>query len=229
MSWYFNIFFRSIISFIGLLVLARLMGRKHLAELTYFDHIVSITIGSIIVAVAVDRSINGIDSIIATTVWAVLPIIVGYISLKNLDFRKIVDSEPLIIIQNGTIIDKNMSKIRYHIGDLLMQLRQKDVFDISEVEFAILEPNGDLSVLKKPQYNTVTTEDLNIATKYKGLMTELIINGQIMRAHLKMINHDIEWLLNQLKLRNITNINEVIFAALQTDGQLYIAIKNKIR
>jgi len=121
-----------------------------------------------------------------------------------------------------------MAKSRYHIGDLLMQLRQKNVFDITEVEFAILEPNGDLSVLKKPQYNTVTTKDLNIPTNYKGLMTELIINGQIMRYHLKMINVDIEWLLNQLKMRNITNVNDVIFAALQTDGQLYIALKNKI-
>ncbi|KOA20394.1 hypothetical protein CLHOM_12130 [Clostridium homopropionicum DSM 5847] len=228
MSGYFNIFLRSTISFIVLLFITRLMGRKHRSELTFFDHVVSITIGSIIASVAVDRSIKTIDSIIATTVWGVLPILVGYISMKNLFFRKIVDSEPLIIIQNGTINDKNMAKSRYHIGDLLMQLRQKNVFDITEVEFAILEPNGDLSVLKKPQYNTVTTKDLNIPTNYKGLMTELIINGQIMRYHLKMINVDIEWLLNQLKMRNITNVNDVIFAALQTDGQLYIALKNKI-
>ena len=109
-----------------------------------------------------------------------------------------------------------------------MQLRQKDVFDITEVEFAILEPNGDLSVLKKSQYNTVTTKDLNIPTSYKGLMTELILNGQIMISHLEMMNLDIEWLLNQLKIRNINNIDEVIFAAIQTDGQLYIALKNKI-
>ncbi|MBO0576555.1 DUF421 domain-containing protein [Clostridium botulinum] len=121
-----------------------------------------------------------------------MSILFGYISLKNLSFRKIVDSEPLIIIQNGTINDKNMAKSRYHIGSLLMQLRQKDVFDITEVEFAILEPNGDLSVLKKPQYNTVTTKDLNIPTNYKGLMTEIIINGEIMHSHLKMINVDTE-------------------------------------
>lgn len=223
MSGYFNIFLRSIISFIGLLLITRLMGRKHRSELTFFDHVVSI-----IASVAVDRSINAVDGIIATTVWGVLPILVGFISLKNLFFRKIVDSEPLIIIQNGTIIDKNMAKSRYHIGDLLMQLRQKDVFNITEVEFAILELNGDLSVLKKSQYNTVTPKDLNITSKYKGLMTELIINGQLMTSHLKMMNLNIEWLLNQLKMRNITNVNDVIFAALQTDGQLYIALKNKI-
>jgi len=228
MSGYFNIFLRSIISFIGLLFITRLMGKKHRSELTFFDHVVSITIGSIIASVAVDRSVNVIDGIIATTVWGGLAILVGYISLKNLFFRKIVDSEPLIFIQNGTINDENMAKSRYHIGDLLMQLRLKDVFDITEVEYAILEPNGDLSVLKKSQYNTIIPKDLNIATNYKGLMTELIINGQIMNSHLKMMNLDIEWLLNQLKTRNINTIDDVIFAALQTDGQLYIALKNKI-
>ena len=117
MSGYFNILLKSIISFIGLLFITRLMGRKHRSELTFFDHVVSITIGSIIASIAVDRSINAVDGIIATVVWGILPIIVGYISLKNLIFQKIVDSEPLIIIQNGTIIDKNMAKTRYHIGE----------------------------------------------------------------------------------------------------------------
>ncbi|WP_330602836.1 DUF421 domain-containing protein [Anaerosolibacter carboniphilus] len=212
----------------GLLLLTRIMGRKHLSELTYFDHIVSITIGSIIASIAVDRSINTLDGITATIVWSILPILIGYISLKNLTFRKIVDSEPLIIIQNGKLLDKNMSRIRYHMDDLLMRLRQKDVFDITEIEFAILESNSKLSILKKSSYNHVTPKDLNISTNYKGLMTELIINGQIMASHLKMLNLDTKWLSEQLQTRNIKNVEEVIFAGLQTDGQLYIASKSNV-
>jgi uncharacterized membrane protein YcaP (DUF421 family) len=137
-----------------------------------------------------------------------------------------VESEPLIIIQKGNVNDKNMAKSRYHIGDLLMQLRDKDVFDITEVEFAILEPNGDLSVLKKSQYNSITPKDLSIPTKDKGLMTELIINGEIMLPQLKMLHLDVEWLLNQLKTKSIKNIEDVIVAILQTDGQLYIVLKD---
>ncbi|MBB6216050.1 uncharacterized membrane protein YcaP (DUF421 family) [Anaerosolibacter carboniphilus] len=199
-----------------------------MSELTYFDHIVSITIGSIIASIAVDRSINTLDGITATIVWSILPILIGYISLKNLTFRKIVDSEPLIIIQNGKLLDKNMSRIRYHMDDLLMRLRQKDVFDITEIEFAILESNSKLSILKKSSYNHVTPKDLNISTNYKGLMTELIINGQIMASHLKMLNLDTKWLSEQLQTRNIKNVEEVIFAGLQTDGQLYIASKSNV-
>ncbi|OGO77194.1 MAG: hypothetical protein A2Y23_03760 [Clostridiales bacterium GWB2_37_7] len=226
MNEYISILTKSIATFLGLLLIARIMGRKHLSELTYFDHIVSITIGSIIASIAVDRSIKALDGIITTVVWSTLPILIGYISLKSLAFRKVVDSEPLIIIQNGKILDQNMRKTRYHMGDLQMQLRQKDVFDITEVEFAILEPNGKLSVLKKVAYNSLTPKDMNIFTNDKGLMTELVIDGQIMASHLKMLNLNTEWLLEQLKARNIKNVEDVVFAALQTDGQLYISIKS---
>jgi uncharacterized membrane protein YcaP (DUF421 family) len=94
------------------------------------------------------------------------------------------------------------------------------------VEFAILEPNGKLSVLKKSQYNTLTPRDMNIPTDYKGLMTELVIDGRIISQHLEIVNKDTQWLLDQLKSRNINNINNVVFAGLQTDGQLYVSQKN---
>ncbi|MEN6316560.1 MAG: DUF421 domain-containing protein [Clostridiaceae bacterium] len=226
MEGYINIFLRSVIAFIGLLFLTHLMGRKQLSQITFFDYIVGITVGSIAASIVVDRSISVIDGIIATIVWCAMPIIIGYIAVKNLAFRRFVDGEPKVIIQNGTIINKNMLKEKYNMGDLLMQLRDKGVFDISEVEFAILEPNGELSVLKKSQYNPATPRDLNIPTNYKGLMTELIIDGRIISQHLQVIGKDTQWLFDQLKSRNISNIKDVVLAGLQTDGQLYVSIKN---
>lgn len=226
MVGYINIFLRSVIVFIGLLFLTHLMGRKQLSQITFFDYVVGITVGSIAASIVVDRSINVIDGIIATVVWCAMPIIIGYIAVKNLAFRRFVDGEPKVIIQNGTIINKNMLREKYNIGDLLMQLRDKGVFDISEVEFAILEPNGELSVLKKSQYYPVTPKDLNISTNYKGLMTELIIDGRIITQHLNTINKDTQWLQEQLKSRNINNIEDIMLAGLQTDGQLYISLKN---
>lgn len=228
MGGYIDILLRSIITFLGLLFLTHLMGRKQLSQITFFDYIVGITIGSIAASIAVDRSIDVIDGIIATVVWGIMPVLVGYIAVKNIAFRRIVDGEPKVIIQNGKIINKNMLKEKYNMGDLLMQLRAKGVFDITEVEFAILEPNGELSVLRKSQYNPATPKDLNIPTEYKGLMTELIINGQIISYHLKAINKDTQWLLEQLNKRNIKNIKDVMLAGLQTDGQLYISLKNDL-
>ena len=226
MYGYAGILLRSLLTFAGLLFLTHLMGRKQLSQITFFDYIVGITIGSIAASIAVDRSIGVIDGIIATVVWAAMPIIIGYVAVKNIFFRRFVDGEPKVVIKNGVIINKNMLREKYNTGDLLMQLREKGVFDITEVEFAVLEPDGELSVLKKSQYNPVTPGDMNISTAYKGLMTELVIDGRIISQHLQIIGKDTEWLKQQLISRNINNMKDVIFAGLQTDGQLYISVKN---
>lgn len=226
MNGYFMIFIKSLVTFIGLLIISRFMGRKHLAELTYFDYIVSITIGSIAANVVVDRGINPIDGIIGILAWGIMPLLIGYLTLKNLSIRKIIDGEPLIIIKDGKIFDKNLAKTRYHIGDLMIQLRQKEIFDISEVECAILEPNGRLSVLKKSEFKPVTPKDLNINPGKNGLMVELVINGQIIESNLEKLFLSRKWLLDQLKVKNITKLEDVIFGALLPNGQLYVAAKN---
>ena len=217
---------RSVITFIGLLGLTLLIGRKQLSQITFFDYIVGITIGSIAAVIAVDRTINIVDGAIAIVVWALMPIAVGYIAMKSIRFRVLVDGEPKIIIQNGVIINRNMLKEKYNMWDLLMQLRDKGVFDISEVDYAILEPNGKLSVLKKQQYNAVTLREMNVPSESPGLMTELIIDGKIMEKHLESIGKDTLWLSHQLKSRNIANADAVVFAGYQSNSGLYISLRN---
>ena len=217
---------RSVITFIGLLGLTLLIGRKQLSQITFFDYIVGITIGSIAAVIAVDRTINIVDGAIAVVIWALMPIAVGYIAMKSIRFRVLVDGEPKIIIQNGVIINRNMLKEKYNMWDLLMQLRDKGVFDISEVDYAILEPNGKLSVLKKQQYNAVTLREMNIPSESPGLMTELIIDGKIMEKHLESIGKDTLWLSHQLKSRNIANADAVVFAGYQSNSGLYISLRN---
>ena len=219
---------KAIVSFISLLFLTRLMGRRHLSQITFFDYIVGITIGSIVATIISDRTVNIWDGVISTLVWALMSMIVSYLNLKSIVLRKLTDGEPKIVIKNGIIDDKKLEKSGYNIGDLLMQLRQKDVFDLEEVEFALLEPNGDLSVLKKSQYNSVTPKDLNINTKYKGLITEVILNGNILKSHLKMLKKDKAWLIKQLKASKINKIEDVIYAGVSEDGKLEIVLKNNL-
>ena len=223
MDGYIEILIRAAGAFIGLLALTLFMGRKQLSQITFFDYVVGITIGSIAAVLAVDKSVGVIDGIIALLVWCAMPIIIGYVALKNIAFRRLIDGEPRIVIQNGRIINKNMGKDRYNMGDLLMQLRDKGIFDISKVEFAILEPNGKLSVLKKPQSSPGAPQ--NISQGYKGLMTELIIDGHIIKEHLNIIGKDTKWLLGQLENRNVLNVYDVMFFGYMADGQIYISIK----
>lgn len=227
MQSYWEIFLRAILTFIGLLILTLLMGRKQLSQITFFDYTVGITIGSIAAVIAVDASVPVLNGAIALGVWAIMPVLLGFISLKSILFRRLVDGEPRIIIQNGVILNKSMHREKYNMGDLLMQLRDKGVFDISQVDFAILEPNGKLSVLKKPPFQTPTQKDMQIPSEYKGLMLELIIDSQVIPQSLNALGKDLSWLQEQLRGKNVTDIKDVVFAGWPSGGPLYISLRNR--
>lgn len=226
MQDYLNIFFRSVIAYFVLLFFTRIMGKKQLSQLTYFDYIVGITIGSIAAAASVDKHIDVFESCFSIVIWSILTILISIAALKSIKLRLWIDSEPLLIIDKGKVIYKNMKKAKYNIGDLLMQLRNKDIFYITDVEIAILEPDGKLSVLKKAEKSSLTVEDMNIKKPKTGMMVELILDGTILSNHLLQIKKDERWVIEQLKSRNIYNIKDVVFAGVQADGQIYVVTKN---
>lgn len=227
MNEYISTALKSIVVFIILLILTRISGRKQISQLTFFDYVVGISIGSIAGNLVTDRNLNFYDGIIAILIWSIIPILVGLAAVKNITFRKLVDSEPLIIINKGIVEYKNMLKAHYNIGDLLMQLRDKDIFDITEVEFALLEPDGKLSVLKKSSYLNPTLKDLNIPSNYKGLMVDLIENGEILHQHLQLIQKNEVWLFDELRKKNIPSLKNILYAGYQTNGELYVAFKER--
>jgi len=225
MSDVYQVVLYSLIVFFLLVSLSRLIGKKLLSQLTFFDFVIGITIGTIGGAF-VTTEVQGFYVLISPVILTLSVIVTGYISLKSVPFRKLLEGEPMILIQNGKIFEKNMKKIRYNIDDLLMQLREKSVFDIDEVEFAILEPHGKLSIQKKSQYTPVTPKDLNISTNYKGVSSEIIRDGRIVEQNLKQNSLSHEWLYNELYSRGIRNIDEVFLATLSTQGNLYVDIRN---
>ncbi|MFT8316211.1 MAG: DUF421 domain-containing protein [Clostridium sp.] len=226
MKEYLILFFRSVIAYFVLLFFTRIMGRKQIAQLTYFDYVLGITIGSIAAVASVDKNINVFEGGFSIIIWSLLTILISEVTLKNIKLRLWIDSEPLLIIDKGKVLYKNMKKARYNIGDLLMQLRVKDIFYITDVELAILEPDGKLSVLKKAEKTTVTVEDINIKKPKTGMMVDIILDGNILFTHLVHIQKDEDWVIEQLKSRNIYNIEDVVFAGIQANGQMYIVTKN---
>ncbi|MDF2840826.1 MAG: hypothetical protein K0Q99_1598, partial [Clostridia bacterium] len=184
----------------------------------------AITIGSISGSYVV-QMVKGMWVLIAPIILALCAITFDYVHVKSLRIRKIAEGEPVIVIQNGQILEKNMKKLRYHLDNLESQLREKGVFDFSEVEFAVLEPQGQLSVLKKSQYLPVTPADMKISTEYKGMSTEIIKDGLVLEQNLQQNNLDRHWLNQELKKRNINNVSDVIYAAVNTSGVLYVSLK----
>lgn len=189
--------------------------------MTFFEFVVAITIGTITGAYVV-TTVKGLWVLVSAIMLTFLTVTLSYINLKSLRVRKIVDGEPTVVIQNGKILEHNMTKLRYNLDILEMQLREKDVFDLNQVEFAILEPQGKLSVLKKTQYLPLTPKDLKRPTSYQGLPSEIIKDGEVLEQNLKQNNLTLEWLFQELNRQNIKKISDVFYASLNTDGTLYV-------
>lgn len=225
MESYLHILIKSVTAYFTLVVTARIMGRKQISQLTYFDYVVGISIGSIAAAVSIEKNIDTAAGVFCIIIWGVLTILISQITLKNIKLRLWIDSEPLVIIDKGQVIYKNMKKAKYNMGDLLMQLRVKDIFYITDVEIAILEPDGKLSVLKKSEKKSVTAEDMGIKKPRAGMMMDLILDGKILSKHLQLIQKDEYWVMQQLKNKNIDNIKDVVYLGIQADENLYIVVK----
>jgi len=222
---YLEVLIRSIGAFFGVVLITRIIGKTQIAQLNVTDFVNAIVIGSIASILATDTSENVWYYALGLLVFGSLTYGTEYFSLKYRPARKLLEGEPTVVIHNGKILESNMKKLTYNMDDLTMQLREKNIFNLSDVEFAILETNGNLSVLPKSTKQPVTLEDIYLPGKYKGLSAELIVDGVIIEKNLKENNLNRDWLYQQLRNQNIEDISKVSFASLDTDGNLYVDVK----
>ncbi len=221
---------RALIAFFTLLIFTRLLGKQQMSQLTFFDYVLGITVGSIAASLTTDLTSKAWPHWVGLTTWIIAVLAVQWVTLKWRYAAKYVDGEPTVVIMNGKIMEDAMKKIRYRVSDLTEQLRDKGVFDISQVEFAVLEVSGKLTVLKKAQHQPLTPKDMNMKTKYKGISTEIIYNGVVVENNLKQVKKDRKWLETELKNQGIKDISEVFYAELETSGKLYVdKYKDKIK
>lgn len=213
---------RGIIGFFTLLIFARILGKQQISQLTFFDYVLGITIGSTASTLTTDLTSSAWAHWVGLLTWAVICFAMQLATLKSKTISSYIDGEPTIVIMNGKIMEDAMKKMRFRLSDLLEQLRGKDVFDLKEVQFAVLEKDGQLSVLKKPEYIPVTPKDMNLYTGPGGLTITLIYDGTIILKNLKVINKDKEWLTDELRKKGINNVEDVFMAAIDKSNSLYI-------
>ncbi|MCJ8007177.1 DUF421 domain-containing protein [Lederbergia wuyishanensis] len=217
-----EVILRSIISFSLLLVGARILGKQTIAQMTMFDFVAAISLGAISGNLAFNTSVKVHHIIIAFTIYVAILFLIAIISLKNRKGRKLLAGDPTIVIQNGKVLEQNMKKMRYTLDYLNQQLREKDVFNIDEVLFAMVETNGTLTVQKKPEFRNVTRQDLMIAvTPEQRLPIELIMDGDIIKENLKQNNLTLSWLESELEKRHLTT-HDVVYAVLAVNGNMYV-------
>ncbi|MGE5582868.1 MAG: DUF421 domain-containing protein [Bacillota bacterium] len=217
---------RTTIAYILILGLVILIGRKLLSQITFFDFIVGVTIGATTANVALGPKEVSITGSIILVTLTILTVLTGFIRLWSFKARKVIDSGPITVIANGKIMADNLARSRVTLNELTMLLREKNIFNLNDVEFAILEADGKMSVLPKSQKKPVTPADLNIPTKYGGLMKDLIMDGHVLKENLADAHFNEEWLIGQLKEKNL-ELNEVFYAGLDSEGNLYLSSRNR--
>ncbi|MFC5604570.1 DUF421 domain-containing protein [Sporosarcina koreensis] len=214
---------RASTSFIALLILARFMGNKQISQLTFFHYVTGITIGSIAAEIAAQTETKFYDGMLAMIWWAILTILVNYLTVKSKKARKLVNASPTIIISKGKISEKSMKKVRLTLNELNMMLREQSIFSVADVNYAILETNGQLSVMKKSAQETATRKDVKAPGKDpKYIPTEIISDGKLIKENLTELELSEEWVYDQLKKRGIGKIENVFYAEILGDGNLHV-------
>ena len=231
-----NVVIRALISLITLFLITKLIGKKQVSQLSLFDYVIGISIGNFAAEMTINLESDEIYGIVAVLIFGFIAYLVSILTMKSIKLRRFFMGTPTILIEHGKLIQDNFYKVRYDINDMLEQCRVNGYFDISEIEYAIVEANGELSILPKDENRPVTIKDMKLKPSKQGLCANVIIDGKIMYKNLEIIDKDEKWLFKELKikgkeLQNIllatVDINEKI-PATEPDRQYFcIRVKNE--
>lgn len=218
---YLKIIFLSLGSIIALFFLTKLMGQKELSQLSIFDYVIGITIGSIAAEMATSLENNFMQPLIAMIVYALVTILISIINNKFVKLRPFFSGTTLILYDNGTLFKKNFKKAKIDLNEFLVQCRTSGYFNLSDIKTAILEENGKISFLPISDKRPVNANDLNIKPEDDTVITNIIIDGKIMEENLKELGFDEIWLYDKLQKQGITKIDNIFLATY--DGKENVA------
>jgi uncharacterized membrane protein YcaP (DUF421 family) len=217
-----EIIVRGVVAFLFLMLLAQIIGKQLIGQMSYHHFIATISLGSIAGNTVFNVRIKFLYFILAYVIFSVMTLAFTYVSMKTRIARKWITGEPKVVIENGAILEHNMKKVFYTLDALNQGLRKKDIFNISEVEYAVLEPDGSLSVLKKAAYRSVQKSDLSLhPTSEIPYPVELIREGKVLEHNLAAHRLSMDWLHKELADRNVL-LTEVFYGVRGADGHLFL-------
>jgi len=215
---------RSIVVGFLLYIEGKVLPHRSGGQFAGYDFVFFWMMGGITAAPLFEAKISFINTVVIVTVLYILHYLISYIAVKNRTFAKVVMGKSIPLISGGKILRPNMAKAFFPLELLMSDMRNIDAPNINEVEAAILETSGHVSVLKKSDYQPVTPKDLNIQTLGGGLPTLLINDGKVIEENLKELGYDDKWLKDQLLKKGITNIKDIYAAMIDSTGELYYSV-----
>ncbi|SHG24929.1 DUF421 domain-containing protein [Ornithinibacillus halophilus] len=216
-----QILIRSVTLLVVLFFFTKWLGSKQLSQLNIFEYITGVVLGGVVAI-----HISTLDSpiyyaLIAMFVWFLIPYSVELISLKSKTFRNFMQGKSTVVIQNGKIMEDNLKKEHYSTDDLLESLRKKDIFKVADVEFALLEPTGELSVLPKKENQPLTAKDVGLKVAPEREPQTVIMDGKVLLEPLANLSLNTNWLETELEKLNVS-IENVFLGQVDTHGQLTV-------
>lgn len=221
MAEWAEIALRTLLTIAVLFIFARILGKRQITKLTYFEYITGITVGSIAAYISMESERRWYLGVVSLAVWVIVTIILEIITMKSKRLRDIFEGKGSVLIKEGKIMEDNLKKERYNADELLQQLRQKNVFNTADVEFAVLETSGNLSVLLKKDQQPLTPSKLGISIAPEQEPQTVVMDGNILDEPLATLGLSRQWLLTEIDKLGVT-LENIFLGQVDSYGQLYV-------
>lgn len=215
---------RGLLSLITLFFVTKLLGKKQVSQLSLFDYVIGISIGNFAAEITINLEADIIYGVVAVALFGIIAYLVSILTMKSIKLRRFFMGVPTVLIDKGKILETGLKKVKFDINDLLEQCRTNGYFDLNEIDYAVMEVNGQLSIL--PKYKNVTIKDLNLSVNNQGLCANIIIDGEIMKTNLNNMGKSIKWLNHELKINGYKKEN-ILLCTLDTNEKITFYLKNK--
>lgn len=216
-------------SLIALFILTKLMGNKQMSQLSMFDYIIGITIGSIAAEMATALETEFWQPLLAMGIYALVAIIFSILSTKSLKSRRLISGTTLVLLDNGVLYRENFKTAKLDLDEFLMICRINGYFNLSDIQTALLETNGKISFLPKAEKRPTITSDFDLKPIQDRITVNLILDGKILKENLKYTGNDYIWLQNELTKQGINNVENIFLATCDSNNNLSVYLKNKLK
>ena len=221
-----DVILRALISLIALFSVTKLLGKKQVSQLSLFDYVIGTSIGNFAADMTTDLDLPYTHGVVAVLIFGLVAYLVSVLTMKSISLRRFFIGTPTVLIQEGKILMKGLKQVKFDVNDLLEECRGNGYFDISQIEYALMEANGKLSILPKGENFPVTIKDMNIKPEKQSLCANVIIDGKIMHTNLKNMNKDKKWLVQELKIKGYKTFENILLAILDNNEKVTVYEKN---
>ena len=209
----------SVLSAVSLFIIAKILGHKQMAQLDFFDYITGITIGSIAAELATELE-KPLKPLVAMIVYGAITVILTFITTRFSKARKYINGTPTIIMNNGKIYRKNMKKAKLDLSEFMVMCRQEGYFNLSDIQTAVFEYNGRLTILPASNKRPINAQDINLSVQPEYISTEVIMDGKILHENLKRMGLEANWLHKRIKEQGFKNAEEIFLGLCDNNKQL---------